>query len=270
MSSIKHQGRSMERTSASTVFSLTYQGSKEEMDALAAARNIYESGGESLGGAILRTVNVHQGEGHLWECELTYETAGGQSITPPDRAFGVRLTVLHGAVLSRPLEGHPDYLAQWNHFLFASPAVSSDTPPLWADNATDVLIDAENADKYAWGRNVGDCPSDARGRWRVVMEPIKPGVDSYDIATYTITETIRCGTHATAGAFVVGKLNKIGAPHSTLGVTGGNWKCDDAEVSWQGKYWIARLTWTRSGDNDGWDTDLYESINSGNNSSSGA
>lgn len=266
--SIKYQGRSKERTSSGTVFALTHFGTRAEMEALAAAHTIGESGGEGLEYAILKSVRTYQSEGTIWECELRYETVGGQSITPPDRSFGVRLTVLHGATLSRPLEAHPDYLAQWNHYLFASPAVDSDEPPLWADNATDVLISAELADKYAWGRNVGDCPSDTRGRWRVVMEPIKPGIDSYDIATYTITETVRVGTHADAGAFVVGKLNKIGAPHSTLGVTGGNWKCDDAEVSWSGKYWIARLTWTRSGDDDGWDTDLYESISSGSNSAS--
>ena len=269
--SIKHQGRSTERTEASTVFSLTHQGSKAEMDTLAAAHSIGESGGADLGYAVLRSVGVHQGEGKLWECELRYETTGGQSITPPDRAFGVRLTTLHGAVLSRPLEAHPDYLAKWNHYLFASPTVDSDEPPLWAASATDILsITAANADKYAWGRNPGDCPTDARGRWRPVMKPTKPGIDSYDIATYTITETVRCGTHADAGAFVVGKLNKIGAPNSTLGITGGNWKCDDAEVSWAGKYWVARLTWTRSGDDDGWDSDLYDTIAGSGGNASGA
>ena len=56
---------------------------------------------------------------------------------------------------------------------------------------------------------------------------------------------------------VAGKLNQIGRPEEDFGMTpsGYNWKCDNATVSWNGKYWLATLTWTRSGNNKGWDPD---------------
>ena len=61
-----------------------------------------------------------------------------------------------------------------------------------------------------------------------------------------------------AGQMVANALNRIGSPNNNFGISGGNWKCDDATVSWDGKRWLATLTWTRSGDESGWDTDLYE------------
>ena len=77
--------------------------------------------------------------------------------------------------------------------------------------------------------------------------------------TYSITETAKFRSARSAGRMVAGKLNQIGRPEEDFGMTpsGYNWKCDDATVSWNGKYWLATLTWTRSGNNKGWDTDFY-------------
>ena len=82
---------------------------------------------------------------------------------------------------------------------------------------------------------------------------------SFDTAVYTVTETARFRTASAAGAMVAQKLNRIGTPSQTFGNSNGNWKCEDAEVSWNGKYWLAKLAWTRSGSDDGWDEDLYGS-----------
>ena len=263
MPRVKFQSREVERSEAATVYAITYFGSKSEMDALAAEHYIGESGGTEYGNARISAINVRQASPDNWECEFRYEAnADGVFVQAPERGYGVKLTTLHGAVLSRPLECHPDYLAKWNHYLFAAPGVTPDSGDwLWHDTATDALIDAEDVRKFAWGKSLSDCPTNPDGtRWTAVAEPTKKGIDSYDIATYTITETIRCASRSTAGSQIAGKLNKIGSPGTTLGITGGNWKCDDAEVSWNGRCWIARLTWTRSGDDDGWDTDLYDTI----------
>ena len=91
------------------------------------------------------------------------------------------------------------------------------------------------------------------------MAVTKAGIDSFDTAVYTVTESARFRTASAAGAMVAAKLNKIGAPSQTFGNSNGNWKCDDAEVSWSGKYWIAKLTWIRSADDSGWDSELYGS-----------
>ena len=62
---------------------------------------------------------------------------------------------------------------------------------------------------------------------------------------------------------VAGKLNQLGKPDEDFGLTpsGYNWKCDSAEISYNGKCWLATLTWTRSGNNKGWDPDIYGSGN---------
>ena len=89
------------------------------------------------------------------------------------------------------------------------------------------------------------------------MAPQKPGVQSWDIAAYTVTETAKFRTARAAGKMVAGVLNKIGAPEETFGLTGGNWKCDDAGVSYSSGDWLATLTWTKSGDEKGWDAEMY-------------
>ncbi|MBP5532156.1 MAG: hypothetical protein J6Y54_09050 [Lentisphaeria bacterium] len=259
---VKFQSRRAEYSNGGTVYAITYFGTRAQMEELAASHAIGESGGVEYGGGYLATKTVVQSSPGVWECELRYEAGQGSSPTPPEPGYGVKLTTLHGATLSCPLESHPDYRTKWNHYLFAAPDAALDSGDwLWHDTATDALLAAEDAKKFFWGKSLSECPTDAAGnRWAVVAEPTKKGVDSYDVATYTITETIRCTSRNNAGSQIANKLNKIGTPATTLGITGGNWKCDDAEVSWNGKCWIARLTWTRSGDNEGWDDDLYDNV----------
>ena len=61
-----------------------------------------------------------------------------------------------------------------------------------------------------------------------------------------------------AGKMVANTLNKIGKPDNDFNIKGGDWKCDDASVSYTGSYWLATLTWTLSGNDEGWDKDLYK------------
>ena len=111
---------------------------------------------------------------------------------------------------------------------------------------------------YRWIKTPGECPQDEEGSWHIIRSPKYPGVDSYDVATYSITESARFAHSNSAGKMVANNLNRIGAPDVTFGIKGGNWKCDDASVTWSGKYWIATLTWTRSGDSRGWNRELYQ------------
>jgi hypothetical protein len=121
-------------------------------------------------------------------------------------------------------------------------------------NDENAISDA-NAQNYIWAK-VGEEHSDARGKWKCIP-PTKPGVESIDYATYTITESARYANRNQAGKMCAKKLNKIGTPSEDFGL-GGSWKCDDATVSWTGEYWLATLTWTRAGGSSGWDEDLYE------------
>ena len=93
----------------------------------------------------------------------------------------------------------------------------------------------------------------------VIEEPTMPGVTHRDVSTYQITETIKCRTDKEAGRIVANKLNKIIDPeYTTFDITGGDWKCESVTVSWRNKAWYATITYTRSGDDKGWNKKLYK------------
>ena len=233
----------------------TYYGSRSEMETLAAAHAIGETGS----GGRLTALKLRYLEDTVWECELVYElSTDGLSVEPPDHSWGARSCRLRGGMLSRPLEAHPDYRTKWNHYLFSGSGITA--LPLWYASATDTVIPAADRGNYAWSKYLSGAPEG----FRALAGPTKPGIDSFDTAVYTITETARFRTAATAGAMVAAKLNRIGTPSTTFGNANGSWKCDDAEVAWNGKYWLAKLSWTRSGEDGGWDEDLYGSADSGN------
>ena len=258
MAKIKLQGRETEITRGGRVTTLRYQGTRAEMEALASNGGVTSVGIVIGSGAIIspsRTARVNQVSPNIWECEIREETGvDGNSSEPPDTGWGKKSCQLHGGMLSRPLEACSNYQTRWNHYLFAKDGVTA--IPEWYDTASGGATIADSGAKmnYAWGKSVSDCPAG----FTSIADPTKPGEESFDTAVYTVTETARFRTAAAAGAMVAAKLNKIGTPTEDFGLTGGgDWKCDDAEVSWSGKYWLARLTWTRSGDDRGWDPDLY-------------
>ncbi len=253
MGSDRYHGFKVSSDIDGTTSTFVYHGGKSEMEALAAEHRIDEAGESGW----LRSIRVYQHDGADWECELKYEAPEEwTSISKPERKWGRRNCQLRGAMLSRPLESHPGYRTCWNHRLCAAPGVS--TRPAWYESATDTAIPAADADRYCWCRTFAEPPHDDSGAWRVLAEAVKPGVESYDLAAYSVVETARFRSASAAGRMVGDVLNRIGTPANTFGITGGSWKCDDAEVSWNGSCWIARLSWTRSGDDAGWDADLYE------------
>ena len=248
MPSQPYQSLKAARDSEKRTSTYTYRGSRSEMETLAAGHTVGEVGSAGR----LKSLELRHREDTIWECELVYElSADGQSVDAPDHSWGVKSCRLRGSMLSRPLEAHPAYRTCWNHYLFARNGVS--TIPAWRATATDTLVPAADRDNYMWSKSLAG----AQDGFKVLASPVKPGIDSFDTAVYTVTETARFRSASAAGAMVAAKLNRIGAPAETFGNSNGNWKCDDAEVSWNGKYWLAKLAWTRSGDDDGWDSDLY-------------
>lgn len=246
----EYQGLAVTRDSEGRTSTYTYYGSRSEMETLAAAHTIGEIGN----GGRLKELKLRLAEDTVWECELVYElSADGLSVEAPDYSWGAKSCRLRGGMLSRPLEAHPAYRAKWNHSLFAKSGISA--LPLWYADATDTTIPAADRDNYYWAKFT-ESPGDG---FVLLAGPTKSGIDSFDNAVYTVTETARFRSASAAGAMVARKLNKIGTPSQTFGNSNGNWKCDDAEVSWNGKYWLAKLSWTRSDNDDGWDSELYGS-----------
>ena len=244
---VKYQSRVRERVSQGQSDTVVYQGDKESVEAFAAEHYINDAGERGY----LKSIRTYQDQGDIWCCELRYESdLNGGYVEPPATAYGKTSATLRGSMLSLPLEEASGYRARWNNFLQAK---GTTAVPSWWETATSVdTIPAADREKYKWSSTV-DTPSG----WGILKKPTKPGVNSIDVATYSITESARFSSASAAGQYVQNRLNRIGTPSSTFGITGGNWKCDDATISYAGKYWIGTLTWTRSGDNKGWDTDLY-------------
>ncbi len=249
----KYQGCTREFSADGSVTTFIYFGSQQEMLEL---QNSNLPGIISQDG-LLKSSRLTQSEGDVWSLEMRFETGNdGSSVTAPSATYGSRSATLKSEMRSIPLENHPSYRTNWNHYLAAAPDVSG-TLPVWYQEAADSVITGNDAQKYAWITSLSELPSDSKGRWSILCEPLLKGVDSYDAATYSITEAIRCRTASAAGDLVANKLNRLGTPENQFGISGGNWKCSDAAVSWSGKFWLATLTWTRSVNNSGWNEILY-------------
>ena len=206
----------------------------------------------------MESVRIYQDAGNIWNVERRYTTdQDGNFTTKPNVVYGKKSAQLRGAMLSIPIEQHKNYRTNWNYFLASAPDVTY-SPEWWLD-ATDPILTAEAAQKFAWIKSPSEAPVDKRGKWNVTHKPTYPGVNSYDVAVYTVTETAKFSSAKKAGQMIASNLNRIGRPEEDFGLTKGgfNWKCDDATVSYNGRNWFATLTWTRSGDNRGWIQEIY-------------
>ncbi len=230
-----------------------WTGTKEEIEAL--AEEIQPGSPAEYG--TLESVRIYQDGGNIWACERRYSVdQNGDFRNKPNVVYGKKSATMHGSMLSMPIENHKNYLAQWNYYLIAAPGITA-VPAWWATAKTTALSDSD-AQKYAWISNLGQMRVASNGAyWKELKKPKHPGLNSYDVAVYTITETAKYKSAKAAGQAVQKCLNNIGFPNETFGNTGGNWKCDDATVSYNGGAWFATMTWTRSADNAGWISEIY-------------
>lgn len=251
---IEHASRKREYTENGSSHSYTILGSCEEIFAL--QDGAYAKGNNIPGMGRVTSSILSQKGGKIWALEITCTgSSDGSSVEEPNTAWGEKSASLDGSMLSLPLETAPGYRTNWNHYLFGHPEINS--VPAWWDTARDPILNDKQSQCYAWGMTINDIPVINGVKWHILANPAKPGVSSRDIGVYTITETAKFKTSSAAGSMVAGKLNKIGFPDTTFGISGGNWKCDHATVAFQQNKWLATLTWTRSGDDAGWDRDLY-------------
>ena len=252
---IKYNSRRTERTDRGLSTTVCWAGSRSEIETFAAA----ERPGAAGEYGTLESVLVSQDAGGTWCCERRYlaDQNGELPAVKPSTEYGKKSASLRGSMLSMPLESNPEYLTCWDHYLAAAPGVTA--IPEWWETAKDPII-VENQ-KYAWIKSLGETPVTSGAKWKILKKPVKPGLSNYDLAVYSVTETARFRTPEAAGRMVAGNLNRIGSPEETFGITGGDWKCDDATVSYRDGAWFATLTWTRSGNDKGWDKDLYNQGN---------
>ena len=251
---MKYQSRQRERNENGFNTVMVWTGTREECEAFAAE----EPPGTPAEDGTLESVRIYQDGGNIWAVERRYsQNQTGDFRNKPNIVYGRKSAQLHGGMLSLPIERNKNYKTFWNYFLAAAPGVTA--VPQWAQTATKPDLTDSDAQKYRWVKNLSECPQGTSGFWRIIQDPKYPGTDSYDIATYTITETAKFSSAKKAGEMIAGNLNKIGKPTEDFGLTpsGYNWKCDSAEVSYNGGDWFANLTWTRSGDDKGWIQEIY-------------
>lgn len=254
-----HQGRTYDRDENGKTSTETVTGTLSEMLAYQEALDF----DNVSGGLHITNSRVSQVAGSEWKCEIFYadENSGG-SVVPPSSAYGKKSATLSAGSIRMPLEHHKNYLANWNYYLAQGlrAGQSVETPEWWM-TATSIILDKQTAQQYKWVKSASELPGDPDrfGRtWQVIRNPEKPGVEGYDLSTYQVTESVKQPNATQCGYYIVGRLNKIVSPNETFGLTGGDWKCDSASVQWDGCHWKATLTYTKSGDDAGWDPDLYE------------
>lgn len=258
---IQYQSNEETRGQDRQTTSITYYGPEQELKAFAASLKI----GSTLTGisGAISSIRVAQDEGDIWICEvgaeINYDDDGNPS--DPTTATGPNSQRLSGSRLGLALEDHPKYHASWNHKLIANiKTVPVPAVPRWYLNATDTTIPDSDKEKYRWVGPKEEYPSD----WYTIcnIDPRFKGVTGFDWSTYTITEAGKHSSKNKAGWVTAEALNSIVAEPELgdFGLTaklGGDWKVDDIDVYYDGKYWIANRTYTMSGDANGWNKVLY-------------
>ncbi len=257
----KYQSVVSEKTEGGTTYKETFYGTKAEMEEL---RDSLEMG-VSTDYGYRRRATVTQSAGAIYECAVEYSsTANDSNVVGPSDEFDKVSCTLDTGVMSVPLETLSGYLTNWNYYLITCSTTGEDEIPDFWENAKTTIIEDPYKGYYKWVKNISDIPTEINAEtgvpWEIVKEPTKPGVESVDRITAVVTETCYFRTDKQAASYVGGRLNKIKTayPADTFGITEGNWKCDRATVNWNGKKWVATLTYTHSGDAKGWDKDLYE------------
>lgn len=256
---VKYQSKQQTRGESGSGRSIVYYGTAAELDKLFDESVI----GAGSGGEEITNVRRYKGEGGADELEIAWQNKSvGGWVSGPDARYGQKSAQLTAGRMSMPLERLKGYRAKWNYFLATCDETIDWAPDWWAD-ATNTAIEKPWSDYYRWVKSPSDLPygKDQEGNiWTILEKPTKPGVESYDFATCQVVESAKFSSAKSAGKMIVGKMNRIGTPVETFGLTGGNWKCDAASISWTGKYWLATLTWTLSGDDKGWDLDFYDKV----------
>lgn len=245
--------------------------------------------GSQLGGFV-DAVNYHQ-KGPFWYADITiWWEQSSVSISAVRRPLHHSLRSIR---ISMPLSKKSGYKTKWDHFLWqripltdaeeeeevgGSPA-SVTLPDAYATAETDAPFCVSGV-YYRWtktGTELDGAPK-AGCIWKCIASPTKPGVESWDYHTYQITESGEYHNEREAAWATETLLDRVRATpllgdfglSQVLPGSGWTWKCDDANVEFDGKHWVASLVWTLSGDASGWDPDFYDPASTSGSSISGS
>lgn len=235
--------------------------------------NSFPVGEETQEHGLVESARFFQ-ESSFWCCEVNFSrsySSGGVSIEMQGRDDGPANHSLATVNIPLDISCAKSYRTAWNHFLFAlvdsEQAAIPDCPS--ADSATSTADIVVNGVRFHWAETRSEMKiepfEDENGNIKIWKEvsgyPTKPGVQSIDCFTYQITEYGEYDSEEDAAWVCENVINQI-RPKPLLGNMGikksGDWKCDSAAIRHNGQSWEAELIWTLSGDENGWDVELYE------------
>ena len=263
---VLYQTKEKSKSGTQQRYKITYFGKESEIDAYTATLQI---GTTTAEGCYLSnwTKSQYGADMYQVECEYTESYQWGSYSNVPPTVVGKKSATLSVRNIQLPLQHLENYLFNWNNYLIQKAASADEvtTPAWWATLGKDAnghleQIPDEDAEKYMWVKSLSERPTgkdDQGNRWFIVEYPQKPGVDYYDWAVFVVTESARYRSANSAGSAIDKNINTITAPSNTFGLSWGDWKLDEASVSYDGHSWIATCTYTHSGDSEGWDTDIY-------------
>lgn len=276
MLQIDYQGIEYQYSKQAISLKETYKGKLSEVNTFVDEQKL-NIGKVVAGKGKLKTINKTQDDGVFWKVTLNYQTTlvdGTDNTTADETTYGKKSQTLSVRNISLPIEKHPNYRTKWKYYLIGKEE-KANTIPSWACNTKSTVT--SNPDEYRFISDLSQIPDDVNEAgerlWKVcrsgsdVAEPLKPGVQSFDWAVYTITESQKFGSASSAGNSVQKNINTIvsSPEYGNMGISGGDWKADDCSVSYDGKYWIATTTYSKSGDGNGWDKQIYRNSTNDSN-----
>lgn len=255
---VLYQTRESNQTDSGKSYSISYYGTQPEIDEFISSLKIGTYSQQYDG--YLSSITKSQYGGIFWQVDLEYslQYGDGSFSTVSDTIVGKKSATLSVRNLQLPLERLPNYLTSWNHYLIScSPDY---IVPAWAIETKTVIVPESDRENFRWIKSISELPlekAENGNYWQIVVQPSKSGVEYYDYAVFVVTESAKYKSASDAGSAIEKNINKIISPENDFGLSGGDWKCDESNISYDGKYWIASTTYTKSGDSLGWDKDIY-------------
>lgn len=250
MLSLKYQGQEISRDRNSKTYKETWIGDEASIDGKLAQLNMYSF---YQGKGYLRSWRKSQDAGPHYQLQIEYGESYGDSRGYSDSVVtGEKSAQLSTRTLSMPLETAPNYFTRWNWNLASKNGLGQ---PSWWQSAVNLEIPIEDVKNYMWYKSPTQL--DRQAGWNLVdgCEMQMPGVESYDLSYFVVTVQSSYRTASAAGSAISKTINTVITNFQYDFGLGGEWKLDDATVSYHGNVWIGSNTYTRAV--DAWDGRLY-------------
>lgn len=283
---LTYKGFTQTRTNENLQTVITYQSTEQKLNDMITGVNHSVSGWDiGMSGVYgnLDKITMKQEEGPFWHADLQWNQPlnNGLIITTGDRAKPT-YSSLQVSMMQKSIKELPKYADIWDHYLAARSDYSGSltlNDLLALSGAARTTNDpTKNSSTLKWINEKTDLPEDQTDdqgnklTWYVLFEPTKLGIDYYVYPVYEITEYARHSTSANAAWSMATRSGRLKFPQNgDFGLenkffpndTQANppkyhWLCLGGDLSFDGKYWVARCTYRWSPDTNGWQLDMYE------------